>query len=743
MIRRPLVFIACLFLIIALILMKLHPIRGNPPDVPDNSLITVSGKLSDRQYKNDSFIIILDSAAPEKGDPDKTSVFIYLKEQYDSLADLPPIGARVTVRGRFSLFEEASNPGQFDMRRYYLIRGIDYRLFDGEIISYSKRYDVLREKLFSLRCSLGAVYDRLLNEKDSGILKAMILGDRTALDPGIKELYQSAGIAHALSISGLHISILGYGLYRLLRKLRLNPVAASLSCMLFISLYSLMAGAGTATVRAAIMFGTCMVSDLVHRTYDLLSALALSLMTILFTDPLYIFDSGFMLSFGAVAGIALISPVLKKSLPFGEKKLMSGFAASLSINLFTLPVVLYFFYEIPVYSLLINLLVIPCMGVLVVSAVLTAFSGLFLTIPAMLPALICHLILLFYERGCLICQSFPGAVFTAGRPETAGIVIYYTLLFLFCILWKRKKSGKREEKPSVSFLPLLMLLPLILLLHFPRGLNYTMLDIGQGDCNIISDRRMKTVMIDCGSSSVKEIAKYRVLPYLKYMGIREIEAVILTHTDNDHICGFLEILDMGNRGGLRIKNLILPEIDEPDEKYGDIVRSAEEAGIKVSKICAGRGFSIGELDFGCLGPGKGFYASDPNEYSAVVEMKYGDFSALFTGDTQGEGEKQMIEKLSEKDRITVLKVSHHGSRNSTPEEFLRKIRPDASLISSGRKNSYGHPHKELLKRLENIHSDIFCTAYAGAITVRSDGKETKIKQYLKQKEERKNEKSFN
>ncbi|MBQ9550809.1 MAG: MBL fold metallo-hydrolase [Lachnospiraceae bacterium] len=274
-------------------------------------------------------------------------------------------------------------------------------------------------------------------------------------------------------------------------------------------------------------------------------------------------------------------------------------------------------------------------------------------------------------------------------------------------------------------------------------MNYTMLDIGQGDCNILSGRGMETVMIDCGSSSEKEIAKYRVLPYLKYMGIREVNAVILTHTDNDHISGFLEILDIRNMGGIRIKNLILPEIGDPDEKYGKLISSAGRAGIRVSKISAGSSFSVGGMDFICLGPGKGFHATDPNEYSAVVKMKYGEFSALFTGDIQGEGENEMIGRLSGKEKMTVLKVAHHGSRNSTPEEFLDIIRPEASLISSGRNNSYGHPHSELLERLEEVNSAIFRTAYGGAITVRSDGHKAKIKQYLRQKEEEENEKSFN
>ncbi len=144
MIRRPLVFIACLFLLVTLILMKLHPIRGNPPDVPENTVITVTGHVSDRQNKNDSIILILKDAAPDKGGSGKTSVLIYLEEKNISLTDLPPMGCKVAVKGKFSLFDEAGNPGQFDMRRYYHIRGIEYRLFNGRILRTGKNYDILR-----------------------------------------------------------------------------------------------------------------------------------------------------------------------------------------------------------------------------------------------------------------------------------------------------------------------------------------------------------------------------------------------------------------------------------------------------------------------------------------------------------------------------------------------------------------------------------------------------------------------
>ncbi len=714
--------------------MKLHPIRGNPPDVPDNTFISVSGKISDRQYKNDSFILILKDAAPDKGDSGKTSVLVYLKEKNLNIMELPPMGSAVTVKGRFSLFAEAVNPGQFDLRKYYHIRGIDYRLSDAGILSYGKRYDVLREALFRFRYSMASAYDKLFDQKDSGVLKAMILGDRTEMDTDIKELYQAGGIAHALSISGLHISILGYGLYRLLKKVKIKPCVAAVFCMVFISLYSVMVGGSTSTVRAVIMFGTCMSADILGRTYDLLSALALSLMAILFTDPLYIYDSGFMLSFGAVAGIAFVEPVIRECIPFAGHKMISGLFMSLSINLFTLPVVLVFFYEIPLYSPLLNLVIIPLMGVLVVTAIFTGLTGMCFITPAMIPAFICHMILKLYERGCLLCRAVPGSVLITGRPENIRIIVYYTAFAVLCLM---RKFGKRKGKGSAMRLSFLMLLPLILIIRIPQETDYTMLDIGQGDCNVICARNGDTVMIDCGSSSEKEIAKYRVIPYIKYMGRGEIDAVILTHTDNDHINGYLEILGMDNGGGIKIKKLILPGRDKPDEKYTEIIRSSENAGVKVSCINEGEGFSVGKMKFHCLGPEKGFYASDENDNSVVLKMKYGSFSALFTGDVQGEGEKRMMRHLRGNERITVLKVSHHGSRNSTPEELLQRIRPVYSLISSGRRNMYGHPHAELIKRLQDVQTEIHCTKSEGAITVRTDGEKVTVNGFLGNKEEKK------
>lgn len=724
MIKRPLAFIACLFLISALMLMKLHPVRGCLPDISEGETVTVKGRLKEKQRKNDSYILVLSDAAPENGEGHKNKILVYLNNEYSSYEDLPPLGAKVVVSGTYSLFDRATNPGQFDMREHYHIRGIEYRLFKAGICSCSKNHDRLTEGLFRIRIRAADIFDRLLTKKDSGILKAMILGDRTGIDPEIRSLYQENGIAHALSISGLHISILGYGLYRLLKRTGLNIPVSALICGITITLYALMVSGGTSTVRAVIMFGTCLLSDITGRSYDLLSALSLSLMMILFTDPLYIYDAGFMLSFGSVLGIALVCPAIKESSAILSSKVCSGLTASLSVSLFTLPITLYFFFEFPVYSLLLNLAVIPLMGLLVVSSLLMWFFGLWVLYAAVPFGFFCHLILKLYEKGCLFCQDLPNAAFTAGRPEQWKIWSYYIFLLLILYLIKKtgKHKGKGRRRKRRLLLFMMLLLPGIFLFRPCKDVSYTMLDIGQGDCNVIMDKNKKTVMIDCGSSSVKEIGRYRVIPFLKYSGTKVVDVMVVTHPDSDHISGLTEILDMERMGGIKIKSLIMPGIKNKDEEYLELIRKAEKAGIEVTYFNEGSAFDTGNVSFHCLWPEKGFEASDRNEYSTVLYMEARELTALFTGDIQGEGEKRLIKHMGKNVRPCILKTAHHGSRNSTPEEFLERTEPHLALISAGKNNRYGHPHRELIKRLQDFGCRILTTAEDGAITVTKDGK---------------------
>ncbi len=765
-----------------LLIMAVKPVPYGAGGTPEGERAFVTGILSEKQFKNNSYILTL-SKAFEGGasgglpseNPDKTkrnrdfsTVLVWLGETEEE--DLPLLGEAVSVSGTKSYFEEARNPGQFDFRAWYHIRGVEYRLFDGIILKKGGRPDWPKELLYRLRRRISAVYDGELPQREAGILKAMALGDRDGLDPELRDLYRRNGIGHALSISGLHVSILGFGIYRLLRKSGAPRTGAGIACSILVLLYCVMTGGSDAALRATVMFVTCMGADLFGRTYDLLSALALAMLAGLIRNPLAVLDSGFLLSYGAVLGIGIIKPWLNTWVPFHDFPAVSAFLLSLSVTLFTLPVTLWFFFQIPVYSVFLNLVLVPFMGILLISSLILGITGLFLPPFALVFKLPCILILSLYEMGCGIAESLPGSLLIPGKPTVYQAVLYYILLLCLAAagirrerirkravirekagIRKKAEAGKKakirgrisergavpgRDSPIFRIIgncSALLILVTILCFRPSGGLFIAMLDIGQGDCNLIRGSGGTVCLIDCGSSTVDAIAEYRVIPCLKSLGISRVDCAVMTHSDRDHISGFEELFTMDRARGLPVKRFVMPELEEPDEAYVRLCKLAEEAGTEVFTIKKGDSFSMDGAVFRCLHPPEGYGSENANAYSTVLKLDYGSFTMMFTGDVEGDGEERLIQSLPESCPLTVLKVSHHGSRNSTPEEFLGKVTPSLSLISCGKGNSYGHPHPELMERLLKSGSRVMTTPDLGAILLWTDGESLRTRGFLTRK----------
>ena len=250
-----------------------------------------------------------------------------------------------------------------------------------------------------------------------------------------------------------------------------------------------------------------------------------------------------------------------------------------------------------------------------------------------------------------------------------------------------------------------------------RQLQVTFLDMGQGDCIVVETPYGQNYVVDCGSTSENAVGEYRLIPFLKYQGIGTVDGVIMTHADEDHISGIRELLMLGKEEGIQVKALLLPDISEKarGESYQELASLAEENQISVEYIHAGEVRKDRDFQMSCLHPEKGLYTSDSNSYSTVLLMEYQGRSLLLTGDIEGEEEKKMIQTNTE--RIDVLKVAHHGSRNSTGEDVLSVIKPKTAILSCGENNIYGHPHTETLERLSEAGAKWFCTKDCGAITV--------------------------
>ncbi len=661
------------------------------------------------------------------------------------------IGQRVRIRGTVSYFKRARNPGAFDAREYYHIYGYSYRLYRAEVIAASASYSHYREGLHRIRRILATSLERNLAPQEAAILKTMILGDKSTLNPETKKLYQDSGIIHILAISGLHISILGMGLYRILRRLYLKPLYAAPMVTAVLISYGVMTGMGASCVRAIGMFFIAIGGDVSRRTYDMVTALSLMAAAMLTGNPYLVFHSGFLLSFGAIVAIAMFLPTWKeiwqadrlrvpgfrreylpkKTLLWLDLRygILTALMTSSAVSLITLPILLWFQYVFPVYSILLNLLVLPLMTIVVYDALVVMFLGIWAT-PLLMRILSSpdHFLLSFYELLCRLQQHLPGNRAILGAPSVPQIVMYYALLLSVVISIGLRRRWK----------VLLLMLAVVLLCLRPRtGVELHFLDVGQGDGIVVELPDGTNYLIDGGSTSQTDIGAYQILPFLKSEGIGTLDAIFVTHPDEDHISGVLEILKQSTKE-IQVKRLVLPNVSKRMKvtELSELVSVAADAGVEVNYIDAGDEWMAGKVTFTCLSPREELDTNEVNEISEVLLMRYFDFTALLTGDITGVPELEMadllVDLLPEGERLDVLKVAHHGSAYSTPSSFLEVASPRLAVISCGVKNRYGHPHEELIERLTDAQVPYLSTADCGeiSITVRPHSK-MRVRRYLK------------
>ena len=841
------------------------------------------------------------------------------------------IGQQIILEGTFSHFATATNPGEFDVQRYYAAKGIGGRVRKSQILAVGEKYSFLKEKLYGFRQVLHDRLTKVFPAKEASVMQTLLLGEKEELDAEVKALYQKNGIAHILSISGLHITLLGMGVYRLLKRLGLPVRAAAVGGAMLLLIYGVMVGMSVSASRAIGMYLLQMLGIFVGRTYDMLTGLGLMALLLVLQEPERLCDVSFLMSFGAVLGICILTPVLsgdgrerdadaelevkgisawlrtvadifgdsayernkyregwRKVAYEGIQRMVStvkgGFAASVGVILFTLPVQLWFFYEIPVYSVLLNLLVLPFMSVVVAGGILSLIPGLGLV------GTVDCLILWWYEWICGRFEELPGAIWCVGRPEVWQIICYYVgillLVFgreyveawkkrgtygeenvpgdrlhfartLWCLkmrgAWKRRGTYGEENVPGdrqhfartlwclitrgadesirnrkkdcngemiqhsdrrfgicptgvqnalakfrcawqgamtymnrvphlIAVVMILGLLIGLLTGNFDCGSRVTFLDVGQGD-GIVVETGQGAYLFDCGSTSRKNIGEYVLKPYLKSRGTRSLRGVFVSHPDEDHINGVIELLENGADWGIVVEQLFLPAIAEGKrtESFATLLAAAEVAEVPVSYIKCGDEIRDSQLRLLCLHPEENTTLADANAYSecfyvevfakkmkqeAIDDRKANDASGgsaiegsgengsfagngerkdfrmndgkiniLLTGDVEGEGERQLMQELQEQRgqrefRVDILKVAHHGSGYSTGTEFLAAASPATAIISCGRNNSYGHPHAETLQRLEDARVPWYGTMDYGALTVTVDSHGNRLRGYL-------------
>lgn len=718
-------------------------------DLKENTVI-VQGKIY--KIENTAFgtNIYLKGVEVENGEKS-----VSVKRIFVNTEKIPnvKIGNIIKVRGKLRQFEEAANKGNFDSRKYYLSLGFYGKIEAGTIEIINSDYSGIRQGLYELRMEIIERLEKLCSDNNgifsiinnkNGIIGAIILGDKTDIDSDIKELYSVSGIAHILAISGLHISFIGMAIYRLLRRRFRFLFSAAVSIPVVLS-FGIMSGFGISTIRAIIMFILKIIGEVLGRKYDAITAISLAGLVLLVQNPFVVCNSGFQMSFGAIIAIVLILPIVEEILNT-DNKIIKVISANFTISLIMNPILAWNYYELPTFSFLLNIVVVPLMSVVIVSSIAGIFCscimfgfGKVVIFPG------CG-ILELYTFLCNIINKSSVASIVVGQPKVTIIIVYYAILLVVLfglknirtkytraekerniikretglVLEKKAKKERRIKGQNVKLrlaciVGFLLLNCLIYYIPNP-GFYITFISVGQGDGILIHGDNGTKVMVDGGSTSEKQVAKNCIVPYLKAEGIGTIDYSIITHTDKDHISGILEILENNNSNRIRIKNLVMPDINMKDDTYNELIEKAKLKKINVLYIKKGDTLSLGKTKIKCIYPETTTTASDKNDYCTVLSVKNKTSKILLTGDISKEIEEKIKDDIEE--NYTVLKVAHHGSNYSSSEKFLKKVNPKYSIISVGKNNSYGHPGNETMERLRKQGGVIYRTDEKGGITIR-------------------------
>lgn len=666
------------------------------PFLEEGARLSVQGQLEKKEQKNGQYIYYLSSCLIGQG-ISCHSILVY------SDADVASVGEILVLDGTVELWKSAVNEGNFDEKTFYEARGICARLKDIQLKAVCGKADRWKEELYGLRIRMEHIYSDVMGEQAGGVISTMALGDKSALDDGIKQLYQMCGISHILAISGLHISVIGMSLYRLLMRFKLGKTGAGLLSGVLIYAYGTMTGMGTSVKRAAFMFALMLIAQTVGRSYDTLNALGAAALWILWQNPGMIADAGFQFSFAAVIGIAWVGGRMQQS-----GGITSKLWGNIAIQLATLPMAAWYYFEIPIYAIPVNILVLPMMGCLLAFGLFGGLAGLLSDRLAVVLLFPCRVLLAGIDLLCGQIADWPGAMLITGRPKLWTVILYYILLVWVVYLIHKRQKEKRKtaccRMIAVSLLLLLVMRP-------QGGFELDILDVGQGDGSYIRTDGGHHLFVDGGSSNVGKVGEYRILPFLKAKGVRRIDYWFVSHADSDHISGLTELL----MTGYPVRCLVLTEYAvKEDEETRKLAESAREAGTEILYVRQGDVLHFGTAAIRILSPMDGELYEDRNSASMVFLYEEGDFSGIFTGDIDAASEQKLLEGLK-MDGIDFYKAAHHGSDHSNSEPFLQTLSPAVSAISCGLKNSYGHPGEEAVKHIEQSGSRIFYTMEAGQI----------------------------
>ena len=612
------------------------------------------------------------------------------------------------------------NPGGFDYRRYLLTQNIHtIGISKGELNKVGEgQYNIFVKNSLLIKDKIIEVFEKSLPSKEAALLEGIVLSKTDTLDEDLKNDFSNSGLSHIMAASGMNVVFIVMPLEYIYKRLRMRKSLSVVISTVILIVFTIITGASPSVVRAVIMSLILLFGKLINKQSDILTSLAFSALLILLYNPISLFDIGFQLSFVATLSLALLYEKVQGFFKFMPKYLQDTVAVTLTAQIGITPIIVYYFNKFSLVSLFSNIPAAPLAGVILLLGVITAILGqvhiIFAKLLGGLNYFLLKALILIAEKSV----DIPYSTVSVPTPKHYSVVLYYCIIIAMIFLWKpikEKINLKLMYKARVCLCTLLFVIAII-----PKNLEVSFIDVGQGDSIFIKCPSGKVILIDGGATlkNNSDMGEKVVVPFLLDKGISKIDIIVMTHTDSDHAGGLTTIIEE-----MDVKAVAVP-VSTDFSKQKQLHNAIKARSVKLIRI----------KPKSKIGIEKGIYfealnldnQANDNDKSLVLRMTYKNRSFLFTGDTSQNYEKAILEqKVSI--GADVLKVSHHGSKYSTTDEFLNASQPKVAIISVGKNNLFGHPSDEVIDRLLRHGSKVFRTDQDGCVTIFSDGNYIVIK----------------
>ena len=583
---------------------------------------------------------------------DKEKLLITYKYQDKEFNNLS-YGDKIKVKGTLITLSKNTNQNTFNYQKYLYYKKIYYLVEATSInkIANNNNY------LYTIKNTLYQKIDKL---KSSNYIKTLLFCDNT-LSKEIKESYRINGISHLFSVSGMHINFFVSIIYLYLNKITYNKRIKYLITNIFIITY-LILFPSSSLLRSAVMSILYSINYLLKLKIKKIDILLLTLGVSLLINPFIIYDLGYIYSYTITFFLVLSSSTLKK-----KNKINKIIYISLLSFLVSIPITIYNSFEINIISILLNIILVPIISIIILPITILTYIFPILDNILYLFTNTLETISLFISKINITKMIFP-------KPSLLIIVLYY---IIFLLSYQNKKY---------FYLNIILLIIIYISPYLNSNFEVVMFEVGEADCHLIKYPYNKnTILIDTGKNEYK--IKNEVIPYLKSIGIKKIDYLIITHGDEDHIGGSITLIN-----NFQVKNVILNKgtfTDLEKELVKNLNKKKIPYQININKI------NLSNHTIYLLNNTK---YNNENDNSIITYFTYQKYKFLYMGDASITTEDNLLENYN-LNNISILKVGHHGSNTSSSKDFISQINPSISLISVGENNIYHHPNKEVINNL--------------------------------------------